>query len=155
MPLRMSISVTGIRETRAELRKVAMELGNHNEFLKDYVEPALRNTFRYAFQSHGYRRWQPLAASTVRSKTRQGYPATPLVRTGRYRRSATKLEGLRIRPNVIEVDSPIRYAGYLEYGTRNMPARPVFSTVTERIRRRLPELYRKYARERLLNGLPS
>ena len=145
---------TGIRATRLELGAVARELGNHNEFLKDFVEPALRNAFRYAFTSRGYRSWAPLKQSTIRSKTRQGYPATPLVRTGRYRRSAVKLEGLRIRPNVLEVDSRIPYAAYLEYGTRHMRARPLFSIVTQRIRRRLPELYRRYADRRLLNGLP-
>jgi phage gpG-like protein len=35
------------------------------------------------FASEGHGQWPPLAASTLRQKARRGFPATPMIRTGR------------------------------------------------------------------------
>ena len=147
--LNMSIGITGVAAAQAALQALAAHIINPAEFLQDVAVPYLRKDIRKAFQSRGYRTWAPLAQSTIRQKTRKGFPATPLVRTGRYQRATESLKGLRVRRNVLELDSPIPYAQYLEYGTRRMPARPVFSLVTKRLERELPRLFDRWVQRRI------
>ena len=148
MSLSMTISLTGIKETIQALTDVSKTLGDHRDFMRRAVFPELRKQMRRVFQSRGYNTWAPLARSTLREKSRRGYPSSPLVRTGRYRRESASLRGLRIRRNVLELDSPIPYAVYHEFGTRRIPARPVYRLVAERMRRELPRLYREYLERR-------
>ena len=147
--LNMSIGITGVAAVQAALQALAAHIINPAEFLQDIAVPYLKKDIRRAFQSRGYRTWQPLAESTIRQKTRQGYPSTPLVRTGRYQRATESLRGLRVRRNVLELDSPIPYAVYHEFGTRRMPARPVFSLVTRRLERELPRLFDRWVQRRI------
>lgn len=150
MGLVMTISATGIRETIAAIQKVRAGTRDYRPFFEEEVAPRLRREFSRVFSTRGYHTWEVLAQSTLLQKAKQGYSTAPLVRTGRYRRTTEKLEGMRLRRRVLEIRSPIPYARYQEYGTRNIPARPVFEEVAQRIERQLPALYRRYARRRLL-----
>ena len=153
MTLNITITATGIDATIKALTTVAKQLGDHRDFLKDEVVPELKREFRSVFRSSGYGRWRRLSPVTIQEKLEHGYPTSPLIRTGYYRRASEKLTGLKIRRNVLEIDSPVRYAGYQEYGTRRIPARPVFGSVAREMERRLPKMYQIWARRRLLREL--
>ena len=147
--LNLNMSITGVAAAQLALRALAAHIINPAEFLQDVAVPYLRKDIRRAFQSHGYRTWRPLAQSTVAQKAKGGYSTAPLVRTGRYQRTTESLKGLRVRRNVLELDSPIPYAVYHEYGTRRIPARPVFSLVTKRLERELPRLFDRWVQRRI------
>lgn len=142
--LKMTISLTGVKQTIQQLTQTAELVGDHREFMRRVVFPELRREMRRVFSSRGYNTWAALAPSTLRQKARQGYPSTPLVRTGYYRRVSESLRGLRVRRNVLELDSPVPYAIYHEFGTRRIPRRPVFTAVARRLQRELPRLYRQF-----------
>lgn len=63
--------------------------------------------------------WAPLKPSTAKQKARQGYSATPLIRTGHYRQS--------FRPfydnDTAGTGSEVPYSKYHETGTKNLPQR--------------------------------
>ena len=149
----VTIKVDGLDKTIAALTKVVKGLGNHREFLREEVAPELKRDFNRVFTSRGFGTWSPLKRSTIRQKAKQGYPSTTLIRTRRYQRSAARLSGLRISRDKLEIRSPITYAVYSEYGTKDQVARPVFAAVAKRIEPRLPRLYQIYSRKRLLRGL--
>ena len=142
----LTITETGIDQLRREIRAEARQLSDHRRFFRIMVFPVLKRLFREVFRTRGYGRWRPLAASTIAEKRRKGYSLDPLVRTQVYRASSTGLRGLRLRPNVLEITSPIIYAKYHEYGTRHIPKRAVFELVAEKIRPELPRLYRQWRR---------
>ena len=150
MGLKITITATGIKETIAAIRKVRGGTTDYRPFFEEEVQPALRKEFRRAFTTRGFQRWEALAQATLIQKAKSGYPVRALVRTGRYRRATEKLEGMRVRRTVLEIRSPIPYARFQEFGTRNIPARPIFEEVAQRIEKQLPQLYRRYARRRLL-----
>ena len=149
MPINASITATGITETIKNLSMIAEKVGNHTEFLEDVCVSELRDLFQHCFRG-GHREWQPLDRATILQKLKEGFPTTPLVRTGYYRNSSVRLRGMSIRRNKLELRSPVQYAGYQEYGTRHIPRRPVFGIVTEQLQRRIVRLYRIYAQRRLL-----
>lgn len=153
MPFSIQITTSGIDKTIGALKTAAMGLRDHRGFLKEEVQPLLKKEFTDVFRSRGYRKWRPLAASTLREKAEAGYPSAPLVRTRNYSRQSAQLRGMSIRRNVLEIVSPIPYAKYHEFGTRRIPARPVFISVADRIRNRLPDLYVAYARRKHLREL--
>ena len=148
MSIGLNISVTGIDQAIASITEVAQRIDNHSDFLRNEVEPELKNVFRDIFRSQGNRRWPQLKRSTIQQKTKKGYPSTPLVRTGNYRRQTESLNGLRITKEYLEVISPVPYARYLEYGTRHMEKREVFATAARTMRRRLPRMYEAYHQRR-------
>ena len=148
--ININIKATGINQAIAAIEKVRNEtVTDYRDFFRIEVEPELKDLFRQAFQSNGFGRWPKLAASTIAQKAREGFPSTPLVRTGYYRRSAERLENMRITRTELEITSPVRYAIYHENGTSRIPQREVFTAVARRIRRRLPRLYQAYQGRRL------
>ena len=74
--------------------------------------------------------WPPLAPSTLAEKRRKGYPATPLIRTGRLFQAATQPGApgniFNVGPFSVEfgVSASVEYATYLYFGTFRIPARP-------------------------------
>ena len=150
MPINITIEVDGITKAIAALTKVGRGIKDHRDFLEDAVVPELRKEFSRVFTTRGYGRWRALKPSTVRQKSRQGYPTDPLQRTGYYKRASEKLTGMRIRRNVLEIRSPVPYARYHEYGTGKIPERQVFTAVAQKIRPELPRLYRNFAQRKIL-----
>ena len=146
MPISMSISVTGIPQAIQEVQRASasIEGRGHQEFLRKIIVPELEKEFARCFEG-GHKDWPPLKPATLREKERLGYPATPLVRTGRYRGASRRLRGMEISRNVIKIISPIPYAKYLERD------RPVFGEVARRMRRRIRRLYTNY-RQRQRGG---
>lgn len=67
-----------------------------------------------------YGEWPELAESTIRQKTRQGYPLNPLIRTGNL--AAHLGTVIAMNNNAVTVGMPIEevpYAVYHEYGGAN------------------------------------
>ena len=143
MPINMEITVEGIPAAIKAVQSVGQSIQgrSHQEFLRRIIVPELEKEFARCFQG-GHRDWPPLKPATIRQKQRQGYPATPLVRTGAYRGASRRLRGMQISRNRIRIVSPIYYARFLE------PVRPVFGEVARRMRQRIRRLYNNYVRER-------
>lgn len=76
------------------------------------------------FVTEGFGEWPPLAPSTVREKTRLGFPLTPLVRHGNLERSLTKREeAMRLTPQSMSWGTDVEYAHYHQDGG-STPGRP-------------------------------
>jgi len=104
---RFGVLVSESRDRRAPNRQLATQLTGWT----------LRN-----FQAGGSMQtpsWAPLKPSTAKQKARQGYSATPLIRTGHYRQS--------FRPfydnDTAGTGSEVPYSKYHETGTKNLPQR--------------------------------
>lgn len=72
--------------------------------------------------------WQDLKPSTIDRKSRSGGgkggdPSTPLYDTGEFQRS---IEYKVMNKNTVRISSDSKSAEYTEYGTAQMPPRPVF-----------------------------
>lgn len=87
--------------------------------------------FPYIAENWPREDWAPLAASTVEEKARRGFPATPLIRTGKLY-SAVTAPGTP--GNIFQVDDfsvtlgvqgeAVPYAAAMAGGTGRTPARP-------------------------------
>lgn len=67
------------------------------------------------------------------------------VKTGRLRDSI----GGEIVGTVLTERATESYAGFVEYGTRHMPARPFFTPATDQVKSKLPEFLQTAVREAL------
>lgn len=79
------------------------------------------------FNSRGFGTWTPLAPSTLEAKARQGLDPRVLHATDALRDSLTirgaEHQQLIIQPQFMVLGTTLDYAGYLQTGTRKMPAR--------------------------------
>jgi phage gpG-like protein len=71
--------------------------------------------------------WAPLRPATVAWKAENGFPPSPLIRTGRLMESLTTLRGApnEIRSHSATFGTDVAYAKYHQYGTRHMARRPI------------------------------
>ena len=139
--MQFSISITGINEAIAMLEAEAKSIRDHNDFLRQVVIPLAKREFDKVFRTRGYGTWKPLSRSTLRGRRKAGYGTAPLIRTGNYYRQSRDLRGLKLRRNILEINSPVEYARYTEFGTRRSPARSVFKLVANELRRELPRRF--------------
>lgn len=73
--------------------------------------------------------WQQLEESTEAHKARMGYPANaPLLATGEMRDSIDH----NVVANTVNIGTNNKLMRYHEYGTNNIPPRPVFGLVFDR-----------------------
>lgn len=82
-----------------------------------------------------YGPWPPLAATTIASRIRKGYgPGPMLINTGDLAQSIAGGTGSikEIAPLQMTLGTSISYAGYLQNGTRKMPARRIIGLVWNR-----------------------
>lgn len=90
----------------------------------------LQDVEKERFATEGFGEWPPLAPSTIREKTRLGFPLTPLVRTGALEASLTQREqAMRLTPQSMSWGTDVPYAKYHqgyqdEEGTPTDPGRP-------------------------------
>ena len=147
MAITLTITETGLQET---IKFLETERDNfkfyrsHNQFLRTIIEPWLRQQFSDVFSTSGFNNWAPLDEDTLAQKRKTGRGNQILINTRRYRRACENLDGMKLRRNVLEIVSPIPYAKYLELGTRDIPARPVFKKVADKLRRNIKGLYQEY-----------
>lgn len=85
-------------------------------------------------------RWTPWAFSTLQSRIRKGNAAQGLLYdTGDLWRSVN----FYVVGNTLHLGSTVDYAKYLQYGTRNMPARPIVGFDKRRVKRDLTKILKK------------
>lgn len=144
----VSLKLTGINETIANLKKLKPRLSNNSEFMTEQIVPELKKQFRKVFDTEGYGRWPPLKRSTIISNRRRGLSTRMNVDTGRYRSECERLVGMSISHSStatrLRIISPNPYARYLE------PVRPVFGPVADEVRKVIVRLYRIHLRRKVL-----
>jgi len=109
----------------AEVRKLLKEKGSQLKNLTPAMQAVsiiLHRIVMKNFDAEGRpKKWAPLAPSTIASKRRRHGTLPPiLVDSGTLRRSIHE----NYSHNHAEVATPMKYAKYLQFGTRKMPARP-------------------------------
>ena len=125
----MNINVNSLNKAKGSIKILRTRLNNPKPAFKQigsYISMYNKKVFA-TNGAFGGKPWKPLKPDYMQWKVRSGYPKNILVRTGKLRRSYTS------RPMNIEVylknkaryGTKIKYAGYHQSGTSNMPARPV------------------------------
>ena len=147
MAFSMTIMADGLTETIGNMERLRDQQPNTESFFRDACVPELRRLFRAVFDGQ-LGGWRPLKASTRQQKVEDGYPARPNIRTGEYRDRCIQLRGMTITRYRLQIISPVRYAAFLEFGTRTSPARPVFRRVATEMRKEIANLYTDWARSR-------
>lgn len=141
-----TIKERGLDLTIAALATYRGRFRDYNDFLVREIEPELKDQFTKCFNTKGFGKWAQLDADTIEAKSKGGRVVTPLIDTGRYRRACENLKGKTLGKNSIKIVSPISYAIFHEFGTKDIPPRPVFELVANRMRRKVRKLYREYNR---------
>ena len=142
----MTLKVTGLDKVKQAVKdfRDSLRPGNYQEFLSKFCKPELERDFAICFK-RPHRNWPALKPETIARKMAEGYPATPLVRTGLYRDTASALRVLKISRNKLTITNPLRYPVYLE------DRFPVFGEVRRKWRGgrggKLRRLYNKYHRK--------
>lgn len=118
MPLVRGTGVVNV-ELSPPLEFIRGQLGEFRRELEDFTHlwerfaDVLEQTERERFDTDGYGEWPPLAPSTVREKTRLGFPLRPLVRTATLERSLTDRElAMRLTPRTMSWGTDVEYAKY-------------------------------------------
>lgn len=105
----------------------------HGEFQRELTDftglwerfaDTLEDLERDTFLTEGHGDWPPLAASTLRQKTAQGFPTDILVRTHKLETSLTNREiAMRMTPQSMSWGTDVAYAHYHQDGG-STPGRP-------------------------------
>ena len=120
----MALQALGIDALRERLARWAAVLADHQVPLQAALQ-ALRQTIAESFAGQAGadgQPWPPLRPATLRAKARLGFPPDARVRTGLLR------DGWEAQADAGADAGTLRslaaYAGYLNAGTRTIPARP-------------------------------
>jgi phage gpG-like protein len=137
--------VTGEKDVALEMRGMGARAMNATPVL-EAISHLFAEYEAAQFATEGFGEWEPLAASTLASKARKGYPSDILVATGILRSSLTE-DGLgserRVTPNELVFGTRVPYAQYHAFGTSKMPQRnPV--KVREDVMRAATKLIQRY-----------
>lgn len=111
---------------------IADQIGGFRDRLTDFTPlwerfaSVLEGIETDRFDTEGHGEWPELAPSTVREKTRLGFPLDILVRTGKLKKSLTERElAMRLTPLSMSWGTDVEYAKYHQEGTTKMPQRKV------------------------------
>lgn len=96
------------------------------EPLWELVKPVMASVEEDQFGSQGQGAWPGLAESTVEQKSRLGWPADPLVRTGNLKESLVDPgRAAESGPRQMVYGTDVEYAIFHQSGTTKMPRREV------------------------------
>lgn len=101
----------------------------------------LKEIIEEGFQNEGYptHKWKPLSDITIRIEKKKGYPQPNkiLTATGKMRKSV-KIEemGDKTYKVTVEDDKAVLH----EYGTTDMPARPIMRPAVQQLKREKPDV---------------
>ena len=106
-------------------------LSDLRDFWQTAGEDVMKDTFELLFESEGavgqFQKWHPLSPAYARQK-RATYPnAGILERRGDLRKSLTQTPIVNTSRAQMTYSTAVPYAKYHEYGTGNIPARPIFA----------------------------
>lgn len=130
-PIRLDVQVPGAKNLSVMLSRYSGSISDFTPFWNDYFLPAWYSLLGQQYASQGAftgEPWAPLSAAYQAWKTKHYPGATIGIRTGDTMRSLVNLGGsnsvLQVSKDALIVGSGVRYAMYLQMGTRRMPARP-------------------------------
>lgn len=114
------INISGIGAVNAKLEGVVSRSQDLTVPMKMGAQLMMGSVNDNFSQSGRPSAWRALAPSTLRQKIRKGYSSRPLVRTGILKSSISP----KVDKESFRVGTSVSYAGYNQFGTRKMPARP-------------------------------
>lgn len=121
-----------VKKATKNLRK---ELAKTNRLLKVIGAAEVKDAqhrIRSTKQDPDGKKWRPWSYATLQQRTRQGNAGKGLLNnSGRLLRSFS----MTVRNGVLKIVNRARYAGYLQKGTRNMPAREILGWSKKSINR--------------------
>lgn len=127
-------------ELNKQLAKMNDEVLNKIDLQRIYrgIGEVLQTTMEDQFKEEGAylgSGWDSLAASTIKARERKGkWPGSILQVTGRLVSSFT----YEVNGNTLTFGTNVEYAKYLHFGTKRMPARPLFSSLlTEEVKKEI------------------
>lgn len=121
MTFSLSWSIEGDKQLSRRLRKITTEISDFQKPFKRAADHLVGIYKRDVFQTRGGiidERWARLSPATVAAKARSGFPAAPLIRTGRMKRgfrSFATSESATIGNNT----------SYFKYHQSNRPRRKI------------------------------
>ena len=145
----LELNIENLEIVQKEIEEIDKLISNLSEF---YQGPALKvmkrvftDIFRTEGAAGGQPRWEPLKASTIRSRRSRSRRKRLKILwdTGRLRRSYVQYPVIRITKNSMAISSIVPYYKYHETGTRYMPARPVLGRAQAIAGRRLIRAFNK------------
>lgn len=142
----------GTKDLKRRLRGIERRIQNPERAWKS-VGAYVSKSVRQQWTTRGGRMgtpWAPLAPSTVADKKRNGWPRTPLVRTGDMRRGFTgrPMDIERITGQTAVFGSSSKVAGWQHRGTTrhgrpHIPARPILK-LTPDMRKDIADIMKKH-----------
>lgn len=135
--LKIEIDSSKLRIKIKQIRNLEIgKLSNYKADLLKLVQTQVTKNFEQQQSGEG-QKWKRLAPATLKQKEQQGFPATPLVRTGALRKAINSLvatptgQGKSLQIGI--ANSKIkRLAEYQQFGTKTIPSRP-FLTLNVRL----------------------
>lgn len=122
--MNLTVKITGSKEELARFKKLGDKLTDFSSAMKD-VSRELKHYYEYnVFESQGAvygKKWAALSPVYKERKGRTHPGAYILVASGAMRGN---FQGISTR-NSATISNPTSYFGYLQTGTRRMPARPM------------------------------
>lgn len=147
MPFELSWTIEGEQQLARRLRQVETKISNFSKPFRTSAQ-MLENVFsKSVFASQGGaigEKWKRLSPYTVAQKARLGYPADPLVRTGKMKR------GFR---SIVSTDQAVIYntAEYFKYHQSNQPRkklpRRVMMKLADRQKEDIVRIFQQFVRE--------
>lgn len=131
----IKVKITSARQLDKRLQQAVQEAKKDLRFLRSagsiIVSRAKNNLKEQGYKENKlFKRWAPLANSTLEAKKRAGYPTKILEREGNMRR----LLGYTTLDRDLKITSE-DYLIYHQYGTKTMPQRKVVSVADEDLER--------------------
>lgn len=127
MRMKIDTRVAGFAEARRRLQAMKARAANMIPAWEELLRWWARENRKH-FTTRGGRwltPWKPLSPRTIRWKRAHGYPADPLIRTGKMADQLTNrpLGFERLTPYSVDAGTRLRRAYFHQSGTRHMPAR--------------------------------
>lgn len=114
-----------------DLRKMAQNIEDVDSIMReigDFVWSVMQESFAQSKSPTG-EAWRALSSTTIQLKVKRGFPALPLVRTGRLKNGIL----VNVVGQTVEIGfSPdADYASFHQEGTSNIPSRPLVTGLTQ------------------------
>ena len=129
------------RAVEKRLNKIATGIKDYKKPLKESSEFSMK-TFTENFKVGGakFEKWKRLSPATIIAKARLGFPADPLIATGRMMKS---FKILKLERFVAIVNNPVKYFKYHQLGGGRIPKR-VMIAINREMTKKIVDIFNKY-----------